>query len=276
MNGLPNVSQEQIDQMNKIAKEKYGVDDSVEETPEQVVVPEETEEATNTETTEEVAEEVVQKPSAQSKDDNMRILRERSERAERERDELMRYLQEMQKNAHTPQTTKQIEKLQDNLDELQFNPDDLAEGKHLNKLSQQIKRLEEKLEQSEKKSYQTTTEMRIKRDYPDFEKVASYENLKQLKELDPDLAEAILSTPDPYKQHALAYKMVKNLGIYKEDTFKGDRDRAIKNTTKPRPLTSISPQQGDSPLSNANAFANGLTEDLKKQLYKEMLQSMKG
>lgn len=35
----------------------------------------------------------------------------------------------------------------------------------------------------------------------------------------------------------------------------------------------LSPQQGDSPLSKANAFANGLTEDLKKQLQKEMFEA---
>jgi hypothetical protein len=49
-----------------------------------------------------------------------------------------------------------------------------------------------------------------------------------------------------------------------------DKLRAQKNAAKPKPLASVNPQQGDSPLSKANAFANGLTDDLKKQLRKEM------
>ena len=54
-----------------------------------------------------------------------------------------------------------------------------------------------------------------------------------------------------------------------------DKAKAVINAQKPRPLTSISPQQGDSPLSKANAFANGLTPELQAQLLKEMKQSMK-
>jgi hypothetical protein len=38
-------------------------------------------------------------------------------------------------------------------------------------------------------------------------------------------------------------------------------------------MASISPQQGDSPLTKANAFANGeLTPELKAQLWKETNQ----
>ena len=37
----------------------------------------------------------------------------------------------------------------------------------------------------------------------------------------------------------------------------------------------MSPQQGDSPLSRANAFANGLTPELRVQLIKEMEEARK-
>jgi len=47
------------------------------------------------------------------------------------------------------------------------------------------------------------------------------------------------------------------------------------NTAKPRPLTSVSPQSGESPLSRANAFAEGLTPELKKNLFKEMQEAKK-
>jgi len=160
-------------------------------------------------------------------------------------------------------------------DDLQFEPDDLAEGKHLLKLVKKIKNLEEKLDRNAANAQVSTAEIKVKRDFPDFEKVASQENLKKLREMDPDLADAILSAPGIYKKHALAYKMVKQMGIYIEDNHTKERAVAVNNASKPRPLASISPQRGDSPLSKANAFAGGLTEDLKKQLHKEMIEAMK-
>jgi len=67
--------------------------------------------------------------------------------------------------------------------------------------------------------------------------------------------------------------MVKKLGIYKPDNYEKDRAHVATNANKPRSSASISPQQGDSPLSNANAFADGLTPELKKKLYAEMLEA---
>jgi hypothetical protein len=63
---------------------------------------------------------------------------------------------------------------------------------------------------------------------------------------------------------------IKKLGIYTEDTYQADRERAQNNANKPRPLASVSPQQGESALSHANPFAGGLTPELKTSLLKEM------
>ena len=260
---LPYATQSQIDAMNKAAEEKMATEDiSAHEV-------EEIQENNSQEETEITQEEAPRKHSP-TKEDNLRILRERSERAERERDELMRYLQELQSQLPKSQQNN-VEEPED----FNVNPDDLAEGKHLLKLVNKISKLEKKLEESEKKSYINTVDLKIKRDFPDFDKVASFDNLKKLREMDPDIADAILATTDPYKQYALAYKMVKNLGIYREDKYINDREIAIKNSAKPRPLTSLSPQEGEGPLSKANAFANGLTDELKKQLHREMIESMK-
>ena len=42
------------------------------------------------------------------------------------------------------------------------------------------------------------------------------------------------------------------------------------NINKPRPASSIGAQTGTQPLQRANAFANGLTDELKEQLLREM------
>jgi hypothetical protein len=67
---------------------------------------------------------------------------------------------------------------------------------------------------------------------------------------------------------------MKTFGIHK-DIYESDRLKALKNSQKPRPLASVSPQQGDGPLSKANAFANGMTAELKEQLRKEMYAARK-
>jgi hypothetical protein len=203
-----------------------------------------------------------EKKPIKDKEENFKNLRERTLKAERERDELLQAIQKLNQNSEEEE-------------DFNINPDELAEGKHLLKITKKLKKLEQKLAEAETKNISSTTEIKIARDFPDFEKVASTENLKKLREQQPDLAEAILATKDPYKQHALAYKMCKDLGIYQENNYQQEKNRAQENHAKPRPISSISPQQGEGPLSKANAFANGLTDELKAQLLKEMNEARK-
>ena len=102
--------------------------------------------------------------------------------------------------------------------------------------------------------------------------------MTDLKAADPDLAEMIMKTPDVYKQASLAYRMVKQYGIHKvvDPQTLIEKATVIKNANKPRPMAAVSPQQGNSPLSQANAFANGMTKELQASLLKEMRQSQKG
>lgn len=195
-----------------------------------------------------------------SKEINFRQLREKAEKAERERDELLRLMQNKQ----------QSQSQTDEDDDIRLGADDVAEGKHLSKMQSKVKKLEAQLKNYQQQSAASIAEAKIKAQYPDFDTVVSKENIEMLRTLEPELADTINSTSDIYSKAVSAYKMIKKSGIYKEDLFAGDREKAKQNTGKPRPLTSISPQQGDSPLSQANAFANGLTDELKVQLRKEM------
>ena len=66
------------------------------------------------------------------------------------------------------------------------------------------------------------------------------------------------------------------MGIAPGTTSNPDREQAQRNMAKPRPLASVAASQGnDSPLQRANAFANGLTEELRSQLHREMVESMR-
>jgi hypothetical protein len=211
------------------------------------------------------------KVKTSDKEENFARMREKSAKLERERDEAIRMAQELQAKYQQSQPQQQEEDLSINI-----NSDDLVEGKHLNKLEKKIKKLEEQIRQSQQNTREIALEAQLKAQYPDFDKIVCPDNVNLLKEMEPDIAEAIANTQDIYKKASLAYKMIKKLNIVTEDKYQSDRDLALKNATKPKPTNTISPQQGDTPLSKANAFANGLTDELKEQLRKEMSEYRKG
>jgi hypothetical protein len=221
------------------------------------------------ESTQEVAENLQQdtqvsesKPaeeSAQAK--NFRQLREKAEKLERERDEAIKYIQSLQK----PQQVQPEE-----TEDIGINDNDLVEGKHLAKITKKYKKLEAELKQYQQQQTADSIETKLKVQYPDFDKVVSRDNVEMLKAAYPELAQTLNTSSDLYNKAVSAYTMIKKLGIAKEDDSQSEKAIALKNAAKPKPLASISPQQGDTPLSRANAFANGLTDELKAQLRKEM------
>lgn len=290
---LPDVRQEQIELMKKNASSKYGVTDNEDQGQDAPVMhpmlaaPEEPIFFENEEVEEPQVQEAVepdeeesQAPVQQesSKEYNMRLLRERAERAEREREEAMKYIMSLQQGQQQKQTTPTQQE-----DDFSIAIDDesLVEGKQLKELVKEVKNLRSTLknyEQKYKKTDEQTLEMRLQNQFPDFHQVVTYDNLAQLRQMNPDLADSILKNEDQYKQAKLAYEMVKQLGIYHDNSVvQQERIIAQKNVAKPKPLSSISPTQGETPLSRVNAFANSpLTKEVQKSLWEEMQQSMKG
>lgn len=198
---------------------------------------------------------------------NFRSLRERAERLERERNAAMDRLAQLEAQQ------KSREQSDDDIPDISINDDDIVEGKHLSAVSKQIKMLQKQLAEQKKQSAFAIAEAKMKASFPDIDKVLSEENIQKLNEMAPELAYSLSTNPDPYSKAAAAYSAVKKFGIYTEDVFEQDRLVAQRNAVKPRPLASVSPQQGDSPLSRANAFANGLTDTLKHELWREMQES---
>ena len=202
---------------------------------------------------------------------SFRELRQKTERLERERDEALRYAQQLAEK----QQAKQAEAPQD--EEINLADEDLAEGKHLRKMTNKMKALENKLKEYERSTSEATIELKLKSQYPDFDKIVSRENIDLLRETFPELAATINSSnSDLYTKGVTAYTMIKKLGIHQEPEVTYEQQAVQRNIAKPRPVSSLSPQQGESPLTKANAFAHGLTEELKAQLRKEMDAARKG
>jgi hypothetical protein len=286
---LPHATQAQINEMNAIAEKKMKEDGiAIPPLPEQVVENKHPMLAHHEEPSTQFEQEQVELPEEVEEEDieqeetvedvkkiNYRMMRESLDRANRERDEAMKYAMSFQQQQQ-PKQTQQVEQ-EDDYSDIGLDDDGLAEGKHLKKVLKEMRELKKEMQAYKAKSTQDTVEVRLKTTFPDFDKVITQDNLATLSNLNPDLADMISNTPDMYKRAKLAYDMVKQYGIYKEESFVHEKAAAQRNAAKPRPLASVSPQQGDSPLSKANAFANGaLSKEIKDQMHREMLQAMKG
>ena len=189
---------------------------------------------------------------------SFRQLREKAERLERERDEYARQVQRQVK----PQPQEEPE------EDIRINPDDLVEGKHLTRYEKKLKKLEEAMKVSQKQTYDAAAEHRVRTEMPDFDKIVTQDTLYILQSQFPELAASINSNPDLYSKAKAAHQAISKLGITSD--YSSEQSTINKNIAKPKPLASIAPQQGDSPLTRANAFSAGLTDDLKRQLYEEM------
>jgi hypothetical protein len=211
-----------------------------------------------------VSEEVQEQAPAPkpTNDSNIRNLRQKAE----ERDYYFQKYQELESQRNLkPQAAPEPE-------EEEPKPDDLVEWRQVQK---RFKKLENEISNYKQQATADSAESRIRAKHPDFESVVNQETIASLREQYPELAATVNSSQDLYTKAAAAYTLIKKLGIVQETQYAPDRDRVQSNNAKPRPLTSVSPQQGSSPLSKANAFASGLNDDLKKQLFKEMQEAKK-
>lgn len=239
--------------------------------PEQEVV--EVEDAQVEQEPNDVVEEVPVTPVAKSNpaQESWKALREQKDRAEKRAQELEQALQDAQ-------SRKQPETEDDN--SLDIEDDAIAEGKHLRQVKKEVKSLKAELYQHQQQALLNSTEAKLKAQYPDFDSIVSAENLANLRAAYPEISQTLNSSNDLYSKAVSAYTMIKRLGISAEpDVYSHEKAQAVKNAAKPRPVASISPQQGDSPLSKANAFANGtndFNDGMKSQYWKEMNQARKG
>ena len=193
---------------------------------------------------------------------NMRQLREKAQRLERERDEYYRHLQqlEQQRQQVAPQ------------EESSLAPDDLVEWKHVQK---ELKKVQDELNSYKQQSAHISAETRIKMQYPDFDKVVNDRYISVLREEYPELAASVNANPDLYSKAAAAYTLIKKLNIAPNEHYAPGQQKVSQNMDKPRPVSSLAPQHGESPLSKANAFAEGLTPELRSNLFKEMQEAKK-
>lgn len=236
--------------MNEVQNDTEGTPESVQEAE----VQEETQEQTTQAETEQPQEEAPKEPDNgySQQYQNWKALREKAERAERERDEAIARL----KNTN-PQSDQQTQ--QENYD---LGDDDLAEGKHL-------KHYQTKSEARMRQLEEQVIESKLRTAYPDFDKIVNAETLAMLKDADPELTESLAANPNLYSKAVAAYKSIKRYNL-SPNSYQKEKEVVKKNTRKPQSATSVNPQKGNSPLARANEFAQKLTPERKRQIRQEM------
>lgn len=161
----------------------------------------------------------------------------------------------------------------------ELSDDDLVTGKQTKKL---IKKVLAKQTQAEvqkfikKYAHQKEVdelEERIKVSMPDFKEVVSDDAIEYIKTMHPEIADSLGALKDqPYKQAKAIYQAAKAFVPRQSIQTKIEKIKAQENSKKP---LSVQAAPKQSALGQAHLFENGLTPELKAQLWKEMQDAKK-
>lgn len=235
--------------------------------------------------TEEVVQEELERvvPPTKSAGENfkeLRLARERAEKekekVEKERDALLAHLLSMQ---GTKKESPKVEEL--DFDEFSVSDDAFIEGRDYKRLAQHSRKQAEltarKLKEYEQRIEDMATEARIRTQYPDIDQVVTDENVYLLRERYPAIAKSLNNAPNDWDKYSSVYTLIKELGIHKSRSYEYDKLKAVSNSQKPKPAASLSPQQGDSPLTQVNAFIQDrkMSKEGMSSLWKQMKEDMK-
>lgn len=171
-----------------------------------------------------------------------------------------------QQNEELRAYVAQMNSKQEQNNEEEVSPDDWITQKNLQKQLESLR--------AEMRAKEAETVMdRLKARFSDFDDVVTQENVDYLKEHDPELAMSIQSLAhDPFQQGMAAYKLLKKTDFYLNRDIMKEKKQIEANLSKP---PSVNQVRQSNPLAEANKFDRGLTPELRKQLYQEMLDARK-
>ena len=210
------------------------------------------------------------RPQEAPKENNLRIMRERAEAAERRNLELERMIQ---MNMNQNQQSTKIQLVEED-DDFGISDDSYIEGKHLKKyvktLKQELKATKKQFEEMHQSNAMANAEIRLKSQFSDFDAVVSPENVERLKTLKPALYRSIMANSDIYDRGYTAYELIKNSSMIAESYPEQDR-KIEENRARPRSSSTAAPQVAETPLSRVGDYDRRI---LTKQRKEEILRNM--
>lgn len=217
-------------------------------------------------------------------DRNWREMRQRYEEQKKQIEQLTQKLTEKEKQdeylrqMQMMQQNQQYQQPQAQQDDWQPPPDDEVP------YYRDVKRAAAEMAKKEVEKYIKTQESqnipwKLQQQYPDYNEVVTQANVDKFCREDPELAQDINALQDdPLRMSRMLYKTLK--ARYGESKHEDLQDMA-KKAQKQQPAAKQNAPMSSSAvpkrtaLAEANAFAQGLTPDLKAQLWKEMQESEK-
>jgi hypothetical protein len=192
---------------------------------------------------------------------NWAEMRRKMQEKDQQIEDLQNQFSQISKRAPTPEEEDELAQLAE---------DDILTVAQAKKLAQRMARnvAEDVIKQRDA----ATVDERVQLKYPDYADTVTKENIELLKKTEPELAKSLYHMPDPYEQAVAAYKLLKRVAK-REDGPSLEKKKAQENSQKPLSVNAVTKQ---SAIGNAHIFENGLTKELKAQLWKEMQEAKKG
>lgn len=223
------------------------------------------------EVAEQVAEQMEAEVNAEEKpqDKNFKQLRNRAEKAEQERDEVIRINRQYEAYMKQFQQPQQQQYAQEPEEQV-ADDDDIVDERRLKKTQ---KKLEEKIAQLEGALSTQTAQQRVASKHNDFHSVVTEKNINKLIEQYPQIARTLETSPDFDSKLESAYLLIRKLVLEdsdKADKYEDVRSTAQANNAKPKTATSIQSQQ-NSALAKAHQFQTEADrEKRRRQVEAEM------
>jgi hypothetical protein len=195
----------------------------------------------------------------------------RLEQSKRELEQKMKLQEEMIGHLMKNQPQSQVSPPVQEVDEFDAIADDdfIPKGKvkalarkEATKIAAEI--VKEEQQKFLKQQHQSTFMSRLKGQYSDFDQVVNNDTLALLEQHNPELAQTIADSKDPYKIGLQSYNYIKALGLHKEN--ESPRAKEIEKKLNSQSKTIQSPQ-----AFNKRPMAQAFNpEDDRKALFDEM------
>ena len=198
------------------------MDENKEILPEELVeevVEEQNDEASSEDVVEEQSSdsEAVEDTTQKKDNINWKNLREEKDRVQRERDEAVALLRQIENQVLSEQK-KAKEAPSNEFDDL--DADDYIPRSYVDKKYKELRR---EVEEYKKTNYERTVESQMKAQFSDFDEIVSHDNIKKLKDAYPEIASSIASNSDLGSRAKAAYTVIKKLGISSGNQFGGEK-----------------------------------------------------
>lgn len=215
---------------------------------------------------EQVQEAQIEKPLGGPSREHFRRLEQSKKELERELKLQKEMLERFMTAQPAPQPVQEVDEF-DSIADDDYIPKgkvDKRIEKRAAVIAEQI--VERKLKEVEQKQHQATFMNRLKGQFSDFDEVVNPETLQILEDTNPELAQTIVESKDPYKIGLQSYKFIKAMGLHaKEPQTAQSKDVEKKLASNAKTVQS---PQAFSKRPMAQAF-NPTKEELAAA-YKEM------